>query len=81
MAQLFDVDVRTVNEHLNNIFNSGELDETATIRKFWITQTEGARLHDKTPGGGSQAQFSHNSGSNGEMSHKKHLKLDSATIF
>ena len=43
MAQLFDVDVRTVNEHLNNIFDSGELDETATIRNFRIVQTEGTR--------------------------------------
>lgn len=43
MAQLFDVDVRTVNEHLNNNFNSGELDETATIRNFRIVQTEGTR--------------------------------------
>ncbi|WP_072342522.1 virulence RhuM family protein [Actinomyces urinae] len=43
MAQLFDVDVRTVNEHLNNIFDSEELDETATIRNFRIVQTEGTR--------------------------------------
>ncbi|MGD9127627.1 MAG: hypothetical protein PVH19_09635 [Planctomycetia bacterium] len=38
MATLFDVDVRTVSEHLKNIFKSGELDEKATIRKSRIVQ-------------------------------------------
>ena len=43
MAELFGVDVRTVNEHLGNIFLSGELDKKATIRNFRIVQQEGAR--------------------------------------
>lgn len=43
MAELFDVDVRTINEHLKNIFESGELDQEPTIRKFRIVQKEGAR--------------------------------------
>jgi Virulence protein len=43
MAQLFDVDVRTVNEHLKNIYKSDELQEDATIRNFRIVQTEGSR--------------------------------------
>lgn len=43
MAELFGVDVRTINEHLQNIYRSGELDAGATIRKFRIVQTEGAR--------------------------------------
>lgn len=43
MAELFNVDVRTVNEHLQNTFASGELDREATIRKFRIVQQEGAR--------------------------------------
>ncbi|MDN6311113.1 MAG: virulence RhuM family protein [Psychroflexus sp.] len=43
MAALFAVDVRTVNEHLKNIFTSGELDKKATIRNFRIVQTEGKR--------------------------------------
>ena len=43
MAQLFDVDVRTVNEHLKNIYDQGELVSEATIRKFRIVQTEGNR--------------------------------------
>ena len=41
MAQLFDVDVRTVNEHLKNIFKSGELQEESVIRKFRITAADG----------------------------------------
>lgn len=43
MAELFGVDVRTVNEHLKNIFSSGELSENSTIRKFRIVQQEGNR--------------------------------------
>lgn len=43
MATLFEVDVRTISEHLGNIFSSGELNETATIRNFRIVQTEGTR--------------------------------------
>jgi len=43
MAELFGVDVRTVNEHLRNIFQHNELEEDATIRNFRIVQKEGAR--------------------------------------
>lgn len=43
MGELFDVDVRTINEHLQNIFNSNEIDKTSTIRKYRIVQTEGKR--------------------------------------
>lgn len=43
LAELFDVDVRTVNYHLKEIYSSGELDEAATIRIFRIVQTEGQR--------------------------------------
>ena len=43
MAQLYDVDVRTINEHIKKIISDGELTETATIRKFRIVQTEGLR--------------------------------------
>ncbi|MDU7517054.1 MAG: RhuM family protein, partial [Varibaculum cambriense] len=41
MAQLFDVDVRTVSEHLRNIFISGELEKKSVIRKFRITASDG----------------------------------------
>lgn len=43
MAQLFDVDVRTISEHLRNIYNSGELTEGETIRNFRMVRTEGSR--------------------------------------
>lgn len=42
MAELFGVDVRTVNEHLQNIFGTGELVAEATIRNFRIVQKEGS---------------------------------------
>jgi len=43
MAELFQVSLKTVNEHLINIYAEGELDPSATIRKFRIVQTEGER--------------------------------------
>ena len=43
MAELFGVDVRTVNEHLQNIYNTSELEKEATIRKIRIVQKEGSR--------------------------------------
>lgn len=43
MAVLFDKDVRTVNEHVKNIFKEGELSKEATIRDFRIVRQEGKR--------------------------------------
>ncbi|WP_208752750.1 hypothetical protein [Corallococcus carmarthensis] len=43
LAELYGKDVRTINEHLQNIHEEGELDPGATIRKFRIVQTEGTR--------------------------------------
>ena len=43
MAQLFDVSVPTINEHLKDIYESEELERNTTIRKFRIVQTEGSR--------------------------------------
>ena len=43
LANLFDKDLRTVNEHIKNIYDEGELEEEATLRKFRIVQTEGNR--------------------------------------
>jgi hypothetical protein len=37
MAELFGVDVRTISEHLQNIFKTDELDDVSVIRKFRIT--------------------------------------------
>ena len=41
MADLFGVDVRTINYHLGQIYESGELPKEATIRKIGIVQSEG----------------------------------------
>ena len=43
MATLYDVDVRTINEHILKIYADSELGESATIQKFRIVQTEGNR--------------------------------------
>lgn len=47
IAELFDKDVRTVNEHLANVFQEGELTPAATIRKFRIVQREGNRAVER----------------------------------
>ncbi|MCL2328066.1 MAG: virulence RhuM family protein [Bacteroidetes bacterium] len=44
LAVLYDVDVRTINEHLQKIFEDNELEaDFSTIRKFRIVQVEGNR--------------------------------------
>lgn len=43
LAELFDVDVRTINEHLLNIYDSGELQLDRTVRNFRIVRSEGTR--------------------------------------
>lgn len=43
MAALYDVNVRTVNEHIKKIYDDLELESISTIRKFRIVQTEGSR--------------------------------------
>ncbi len=43
LSELYQVDVRTINEHIGNILNDGELDEVATIRNFRIVRQEGLR--------------------------------------
>ena len=44
MAELYGVEVSTINEHISKIFRDGELSEEATIRKFRIVQQEGSRM-------------------------------------
>ena len=43
MSILFDVNIRTINEHLKNIYSQGEVDKNTTIRKNRIVQKEGNR--------------------------------------
>jgi len=47
MAELFAVDVRTVNEHLKNIFKTGELREDSVIRNFRTTAADGKTYDTK----------------------------------
>ena len=48
IAELFQVAVPTVNEHLKGIYDEGELEATPTIREFRIVQTEGTRQVERT---------------------------------
>lgn len=41
MAQLYDISVPTVNEHIKKIFADSELQESSVIRKFRITASDG----------------------------------------
>lgn len=43
MAALYDVDVRTINDHIKKIYFDSELEQSATIRKYRIVQPEGSR--------------------------------------
>jgi hypothetical protein len=43
MAELFEVDVRTISEHIQNIYKTKELAEISTVRNFRIVQKEGTR--------------------------------------
>jgi len=43
MSELFAKDVRTINEHIKNVYEEGELEPESTIRKFRIVQIEGTR--------------------------------------
>lgn len=43
MAEVYNVDVRTINYHIGKVFEDSELEEGTTIRKFRIVQSEGNR--------------------------------------
>ena len=43
MCELYQVAKSSVSEHISNIYKDGELEETATVRKFRTVQTEGTR--------------------------------------
>lgn len=45
MAELFSVKVNTINYHLKEIFNSGELDEGSVVRKIRITANDGKKYN------------------------------------
>lgn len=41
MSELFEKNVKTINEHIKNIFSEGELEENSVIRNFRITASDG----------------------------------------
>jgi len=43
MATLYNVDKRTISYHVNKLFEDCELQEGATVRKYWTVQIEGER--------------------------------------
>ena len=47
IAELFDVGIPTVNEHIRNILDSAELDENSVIRNFRITATDAKEYNTK----------------------------------
>ncbi|MCK9170468.1 MAG: virulence RhuM family protein [Treponema sp.] len=47
LAELYQVTVPTINEHIKNIYTERELEEGATIRQFLIVQNEGSRTVER----------------------------------
>lgn len=43
MAELFDRNKSTISRHINNVFEEGELERSATVAKFATVQNEGGR--------------------------------------
>lgn len=43
MAALYDVSKQTISQHIQRIYDDGELLPKATVRKYLTVQTEGAR--------------------------------------
>ena len=48
IVELFDSSKANINEHIKNIFHTGELEERATVRKFRTVQNEGGRRVSRT---------------------------------
>lgn len=44
MVALFEKSKKTISEHINNVFNEGELDKGSTVRKSRTVQKEGGRI-------------------------------------
>ena len=47
MAELFDVSIPTINEHLRNIFKTNELEDKSAVRKFLTTASDGKNYNTK----------------------------------
>ena len=47
LCELFQKSKATISEHISNVFEEGELDPIATVRKFRTVQQEGARTVER----------------------------------
>jgi len=47
LGELFQKSKATISEHISNVFEEGELDPIATVRKFRTVQQEGARTVER----------------------------------
>lgn len=47
MAELFDVTISAINQHLQNIFESQEVDQNSVIKKFLITASDGKKYNSQ----------------------------------
>jgi DNA ligase (NAD+) len=47
LSDLFDKNVRTISEHINNIFEEGELEDNSVVRNFRITAPDGKTYDTK----------------------------------
>ena len=43
LADLFQTTKQNISQHIQNIYDEGELDESSTVKKFLTVQTEGTR--------------------------------------
>lgn len=48
MATLFERDKSTISRHIKNVFEEGELEQSATVAKFATVQLEGSRKVERT---------------------------------
>ncbi len=47
LCELFQRSKATISEHIKNVFEEGEIDAVATVRKFRTVQTEGSRMVER----------------------------------
>ncbi|HBJ85321.1 MAG TPA: cell filamentation protein Fic, partial [Verrucomicrobiales bacterium] len=48
MAELYNVSIPAINQHLKRIFSDNELEPAATVKQYLIVQTEGSRQVQRT---------------------------------
>lgn len=48
MAELYDVSVSAINQHIKKIFDDGELSKNSVIKKYLITAADGKKYNNDT---------------------------------